>query len=69
MLLSVAEAAAKRGVTRFSIHRWIKSGLRHGRIGRQLVIDAGDLAAFTPRAVGNPNPANNGGGRSRHPRR
>ena len=55
MLLTIAEAAAKRNVTRFSIHRWIKSGLRAKRLGNQFVIDSTDLRRFKPRKVGNPN--------------
>jgi len=55
MLLTVAEAAEKKDTTRFSIHRWVKSGLRARRMGPILLIDARDLEKFTPRKVGNPN--------------
>jgi len=55
MFLTVPEAAAARHTTKFSLYRWIKSGLRARRVGRDFVIEKSDLDKFTPRAVGNPN--------------
>lgn len=55
MLLTVAEAAQRRKTTKYSIHRWLKTGLRHQRIGeRVIVIDVKDLDKFQPRPVGHP---------------
>lgn len=55
MLLTVAEAAERRKTTKFSIHRWLKTGLKHQRIGeRTIVIKAADLDKFQPRTAGNP---------------
>jgi hypothetical protein len=55
MMLTVPEAAAQRGVTRFSIHRWLASGLPFEWVRGKRMIDSGRLAAFVPRSVGNPN--------------
>jgi excisionase family DNA binding protein len=55
MFLTVPEAAAARHTTKFSVYRWIKSGLRARRVGRDFVIEKSDLEKFAPRAVGNPN--------------
>ena len=54
MLLTVAEVAQKKKTTRFSVHRWIKSGLRAKRLGNQWVIDSADLDRFRPRVAGHP---------------
>lgn len=53
-LLTVAQAAARRGVTRMSVHRWIRAGLPAVRIGSQWVIEPAALDAFQPRPPGNP---------------
>ena len=55
MYLTVAEVAAKKHTTKFSVHRWIKSGLPFRWMEGKRVIAADDLAKFTPRKVGNPN--------------
>ncbi len=53
-LLSVAQVAKLKGVTRFTVHRWIKGDLPAVKVGNQLVIEQVDLDAFTPRPAGNP---------------
>jgi hypothetical protein len=53
-LLTVAQAADHRGTTKFSIHRWLRSGLRHQRIGHAILIESRDLDRFKPRPAGNP---------------
>jgi hypothetical protein len=63
--ITIAQAAQLRGVTRHSIHRWIRAGLRHAWRGRVIVIDRNDLAAFVPRPPGNPTPWRNGRRRRR----
>ena len=57
MLLTVSAAAALRQVTRGTIHRWIRLGLKARRLlpGNQWAIEKADLLAFLPRPVGNPN--------------
>jgi len=55
MHLTVAEAAKAKNTTRFSIHRWIESGLKFEWVKGKRVIDRKDLHQFHPRAVGNPN--------------
>ena len=51
-LLTVAEAAALKKTTRYSIHRWMKSGLRFRWLGHQRVIESPDLDRFIPRRSG-----------------
>lgn len=54
MLLTVSEAAELKKTTRFSIHRWIKSGLPFKWVEGKRMIDKTDLVSFRPREVGNP---------------
>ena len=63
--LTVSQAAAKRRVSRFTIDRWIRSGLKCHWIGPIRMIYAADLARWKPRPPGNPNPANNGAAKRR----
>jgi excisionase family DNA binding protein len=52
--LTIAEAAALRGVSRWAIDRWIRGGLPAQRLGRERIIARSDLDAFTPQGAGNP---------------
>lgn len=55
MLLTVAEAAKRRKTTKFSIYRWLKTGLKHQKLGAHgIIIAAKDLDAFKPRGAGHP---------------
>lgn len=54
LLITVSEAARLRGVSRWAIHRWLRSGLGHYRRGRSILIDRHSLLSFTPRGPGNP---------------
>ena len=55
MLMSVAQAAKLKKVTRFSVHRWLGYGLKFAWIDGKRMIDSRDLEKFAPRKVGNPN--------------
>jgi hypothetical protein len=54
MLLTVAEAAKIRGTTRFSIHRWIRSGMHAHVVRCKWMIERADLDRFRPRPAGAP---------------
>jgi hypothetical protein len=54
MLLTIAEVARRKKTTKYSVRRWIKSGLRARRLGSQFVVEARDLEAFRPRKAGHP---------------
>lgn len=46
-LLSVEEAAAIIGVSRYTLRAWLREGrLAHIRLGRRVVLDPADLARF-----------------------
>lgn len=53
-LLTVAQAALRRKTTVYSIHRWIRGGLKAQRVGSIWLIHDYDLAEFKPRRVGRP---------------
>lgn len=52
-LLTVAEAARLRGVSRDTVYDWLTKGLRPARV-HPILIDPAALAAFRPQPVGNP---------------
>jgi hypothetical protein len=57
--LTSAEAAARRGIDRRTIPKWVRAGLRVVRVVRgmgatQFAVDPDALAAFVPRPVGAP---------------
>jgi hypothetical protein len=54
MLLTVQKAARARNTTRYSIHRWLASGLKFRWVEGRRMISESDLAAFRPRTVGRP---------------
>jgi excisionase family DNA binding protein len=51
-LMTIAQAAARRGVSKQAVNNWIKAGLPAQRFGNQYLITAADLARFIPRPRG-----------------
>lgn len=52
--LTVSQAAARRGVSRYTIHNWIRAGMPARRLGVYWVVEQVDLDLYRPRPAGNP---------------
>ena len=56
--LTVAQAAARRGVSTRTVERWVRAGLAHAVLGagrtRRYLLRPADVDSFTPRSVGAP---------------
>lgn len=52
--ITVAQAAAMRGVSRWAINRWFHAGLRYVWRNGQRWVDEAELRAYVPRSPGHP---------------